>query len=269
MPPFHDTNNRIADDELLDIVMFGIPKSWTKEMDKQDFDPFAHNMARLVDFCERLESAEDFHPEQVVKNNKGNKKAKTQKGSSNSKDGMWCAVHKTTTHNTDECDVVKRAQKSHGSDKKHFKNKTWKRKSDDAKSYTKKEIASIAKKAARQAERRVTKELNAVSKRSSSGSESDDSDDESIGSLNAIDATMASVDQQLADFEEKISRFTEQGVQVIAASSETLEKAKETAEKAGLSYPVAYGLNPEEFAAQFGAFYSDDSTYLHATGSMS
>ena len=52
---------------------------------------------------------------------------------------------------------------------------------------------------------------------------------------------------------------------MIAASSETLEKAKETVERGGLSYPVAYGLKPEEFAAQYGAFYSDDSTYLHAT----
>ena len=70
----------------------------------------------------------------------------------------------------------------------------------------------------------------------------------------------------MADFEEKLSRFTEHGVQVIAASSETLEEAQETVEKGGLSYPVAYGLNPAEFASQFGAFYSDDSTYLHATG---
>ena len=70
----------------------------------------------------------------------------------------------------------------------------------------------------------------------------------------------------MADFEKKISRFNEQDVQVIAASSETLEEVQKTVEKAGLSYPVAYGLKPEEFASQFGAFYSDDSTYLHATG---
>ena len=70
----------------------------------------------------------------------------------------------------------------------------------------------------------------------------------------------------MADFEEKISRFTEQGVQVVAASSETLDEAKQTVEKGELSYPIAYGLNPERFAGRVGAFYSDDSTYLHATG---
>ena len=70
----------------------------------------------------------------------------------------------------------------------------------------------------------------------------------------------------MADFEEKLTRFTENGVQVVAASSETADEAKATCEKLGISYPVGYGLEPEEFAARFGAFYSDDSTYLQATG---
>ena len=55
-------------------------------------------------------------------------------------------------------------------------------------------------------------------------------------------------------------------MQVIAASSEPMEKAKKTVEKLGLHYPVGYGLDPEEFASRFGAYYSDDGTYLHATG---
>ena len=52
----------------------------------------------------------------------------------------------------------------------------------------------------------------------------------------------------------------------MAASSETLEEAKKTVAELGLSYPVAYGLVPKDFGSRFGAFYSDDSTYLHATG---
>ena len=70
----------------------------------------------------------------------------------------------------------------------------------------------------------------------------------------------------MADFEEKISRFTESGVEVVAASSETLEEAQKTVEQLKLSYPVGFGLIPEYIASRFGAFYSDDSTYLHATG---
>lgn len=70
----------------------------------------------------------------------------------------------------------------------------------------------------------------------------------------------------MADFQDKIERFTENGVQVVAASAETLEEAKETVAEAGLTYPVGYGLDPKGFASRFGAYYSDDGTYLHATG---
>lgn len=71
----------------------------------------------------------------------------------------------------------------------------------------------------------------------------------------------------MADFQNKITRFTENDVQVVAASSETLDAARETVAKLGLSYPVGYGLEPEVFAAHFGAYYADDDEpYLHATG---
>ena len=63
------TGQQLSDDELIDIVTFGIPKSWTKEMDRQDFNPYQSNvnLLDLVNFCERLESAEDFNPSQTKK----------------------------------------------------------------------------------------------------------------------------------------------------------------------------------------------------------
>lgn len=71
----------------------------------------------------------------------------------------------------------------------------------------------------------------------------------------------------MADFEEFIGKFTDKDVSIIAASSETLEEATETVAKSGVSYPVGYGLNPEEFASVFGAYWADDDEpYLHATG---
>jgi hypothetical protein len=61
LPPFA-TGQELSNDELLDIILFGIPKSWVKEMDKQDFDPFVReDIQTLVQFCERMESVEDFH----------------------------------------------------------------------------------------------------------------------------------------------------------------------------------------------------------------
>ena len=41
LPPFQD-DQHLNDDEMMDILIFGLPKSWTNEMDKQD--PFAGTM---------------------------------------------------------------------------------------------------------------------------------------------------------------------------------------------------------------------------------
>lgn len=70
----------------------------------------------------------------------------------------------------------------------------------------------------------------------------------------------------MADFQEKLSNFTEKNVRVIGASSETLDDATTTVEKLGIEFPVGYGLDPKTFAATYAAYYSDDATYLHATG---
>ena len=70
----------------------------------------------------------------------------------------------------------------------------------------------------------------------------------------------------MADFQAHLGKFTDQGVSVIAASSESEEEAGQTVKQLALSLPVAYGLEPTAFASQYGAFYSDDGTYLHATG---
>lgn len=38
--------------------MYGLPKSWVRKMDEFDFDPDVSTMPELVNFCERMESAE-------------------------------------------------------------------------------------------------------------------------------------------------------------------------------------------------------------------
>lgn len=55
-------------------------------------------------------------------------------------------------------------------------------------------------------------------------------------------------------------------MKVIAASAETEDEATKTVADQAVTYPVGWGLNPKEFAERYGAFYSDDGTYLHATG---
>jgi hypothetical protein len=50
---------RIPPDELVDIVVNSIPRKWTREMDRLDFDPAEHTLNEVVAFCETMEAAEE------------------------------------------------------------------------------------------------------------------------------------------------------------------------------------------------------------------
>lgn len=113
-PPFED-NQEIDEEEIIDIIEFGIPHSWQKHMVLQGFDPLENTLAELVAFCERHEFTEG--------NLENNDKARNKEKHSNdldkkpaaraaiskgqNKNGKFCALHKTHGHSTDECKVVK------------------------------------------------------------------------------------------------------------------------------------------------------------------
>jgi hypothetical protein len=201
LPPFSNTQH-MTEEELIDIVVYGLPKSWVKEMDRQDFDPFRYNQVyMLVDFCERLESAEDFHPTEQKKNsttsNNNNKKSKSTTTKEKPKDSeKWCEYHESTTHNTAECSVVKRMKAIGDKDASKKKGKSWDSKSKDAKTYTKKELATIVKKATKKAAEKIKKDLNVASKKKRKGGE--DSDEDSVKSVNVME--MKDVDKKLKNF---------------------------------------------------------------------
>jgi hypothetical protein len=39
LPPFGGDHQCLRDDEIVEIIVYGIPNSWKHEMTKQDFDP--------------------------------------------------------------------------------------------------------------------------------------------------------------------------------------------------------------------------------------
>ena len=47
---------KLPEDEILDLLEFGIPNTWQKAMLLQDFDPQVHTVNDFVQFCERLET---------------------------------------------------------------------------------------------------------------------------------------------------------------------------------------------------------------------
>ena len=207
LPPFQGDAQKLAGDEIVDIVCYGIPRSWMRKMDEHDFDPFRSQLGDLIAFCERMEASEehDKGSDAKVSSSKKSKKHKSTRNNPNKGASKWCDFHEVDTHDTADCETLKKlkASRSSSSDKKPaFKNKTWKRKSDDAKTYTKKELSTIVEKATKAAVKKASSkkaECNAVTKRKANDSDSH-SESDSECSLNMMDTKMAEVDRQLADF---------------------------------------------------------------------
>ena len=83
LPPFA-ANQAFRDDEFIDIILFGTPTSWAREMDRQGFDPMDHTVEEVVTFMEQLESAEVHDRSSTeTKSNKANKSASSKYGRSN------------------------------------------------------------------------------------------------------------------------------------------------------------------------------------------
>jgi hypothetical protein len=55
LPPFRALQ-KLGNDELTDIILFGTPKSWQNEMDWQGFNPMKQSLFQVINFMERVES---------------------------------------------------------------------------------------------------------------------------------------------------------------------------------------------------------------------
>ena len=161
LPPFQFAN-KLSQEELLDIVLFGTPKSWQLEMERQSFDPLEKGLHDTVDFMEGIEATEP-QPE-VAKaksktsgNDHNNKKKK--KTSSEGKPPHYCEHHGANwTHDTKDCRLLN-SKKSGGN---KFGNKTWNRKATEASEQSKKELAVLIGKTVHKA---IKKQLASVDKK--------------------------------------------------------------------------------------------------------
>ena len=167
LPPFN-ANQHLQQDELLDIILFGTPRGWQREMDRQGFDPMDNTLDEVVSFMENIESAEEFdNDKNTNKNNKKDTKKKASKsdggsspsnGNGNKKTTKYCIVHGHCNHTTEECRTIqseaKRVKTNNGnggkqqvnSEKIKDKNKTWSRKAEEAKKATEKDMAAFVQK---------------------------------------------------------------------------------------------------------------------------
>jgi hypothetical protein len=193
LEPFRGNAQKLLLDEVIDIVLNGVPCGWIREMDKLDFDPITKTLAEVVDFCERMEAAEDFEPARdgqktSTKSKSDKKKDYSKQGKSDSKSGKkYCLLHgNNTSHMTDECHILKKQAQSlcktaerDGDQKPAFNNKTWKRDASKSTTTSKKELATFVRKQSR-------KELYAFAKKRKMADEDDD--EKSVASLNNIES---------------------------------------------------------------------------------
>jgi hypothetical protein len=143
----------LDDDELLDLLEYGSPNSWQKEMVKQGFDVTNATIQTFCEFCERQEICEatnphnpsktkndNNHPDKFQKGKNGKKSFKRKDQASDdgfktrkkSKNSFYCLQHgENSTHNTNKCDYIKSQltrlngtfQAQHPSKRKEFKQK--------------------------------------------------------------------------------------------------------------------------------------------------
>ena len=113
--PTADQESKLPNDEMLDLLEFGMPSSWQKAMILQDFDPVDHTIPELVSFCERLELTEPELEKKSPKNDsssssssKKRKKVGFQRDRDNKLEGD-CLLHgKNCGHDTHDCRTMKR-----------------------------------------------------------------------------------------------------------------------------------------------------------------
>jgi len=168
LPPHFNNAQSLSDDEIVDILLFGTPKSWQREMDRQGLDPLASTPHDVVAFMQRIEMSEDFDSnKKVAKVNqgKGKKKSNFAKGNSDADGSKYCMLHgNNNTHDTSECKTLmaqaKKLKGNNGADKKgKGGNKSRKNKAKDKTDDSKKELAALIKKATEVIKK---SELNAI-----------------------------------------------------------------------------------------------------------
>jgi hypothetical protein len=204
LPPFND-NQELSGDEIIDILLYGTPRSWAKEMDRQGFDPMDHTPAEVVDFMEQIETAEDFDGHVVEHNSKttsNNNNKKSSNGNGNkdngtSKSGKYCSLHGKGNHTTDDCRTIKsEVKKLKSTDTKTpntgyaYKNKSWSKKAEDYKKKSQKELNAMGK-----VVEKLKKEVNALTKKR----KPEDSDEEE---LHAIERQLDAIDMNGFDIED-------------------------------------------------------------------
>ena len=172
LPPF-GVNQELSQDELLDIMLFGTPKSWQKEMERQGFDPMDNSLNEVVAFMEQIEASEDYEKPSPSKDKSKDKSKGNGKGKPYTPNGgdKTCLIHGKCAHSSNECTILQDLAKQkkgrvdgYSPNRDSSNNKTWKKKAYDGNNKSKKDLAAFVKKAVKTG---VQKELSEKKRKAS------------------------------------------------------------------------------------------------------
>ena len=128
---------KLADDEIKDLLEFGMPRSYQRAMVLQGFDPMIHTVTEFIEFCERLEAVESYDApntstKSTANNNKSGKASTKRKREGTNASSVvsegnnyFCLLHgENPTHNTDSCFALKNSVKKMKAGTDSTKNKS-------------------------------------------------------------------------------------------------------------------------------------------------
>ena len=182
LPPNFNATQKIAEDEMIEILTQACPRAWSAEMDRQNFDAQAEGWHNTVEFLARQETAAEHEgaAETRVVSNKPNKKPKSSNDKGSSKGSgsgtKFCHYHgKNSTHDSNNCRTLKKMAESaqKGGSSGGSRNKTWKRQADAGKDKTK-DLASFIKKT-------IRAELNSFGKKKRKNSDVEEGEMDQFG----------------------------------------------------------------------------------------
>lgn len=59
-PPKFNETQKLSEDDFIEVIEYGIPQSWRAKMVEQGFIPIQHTLAEIIEFCEKMEYAEEM-----------------------------------------------------------------------------------------------------------------------------------------------------------------------------------------------------------------
>ena len=97
----------LHEDEILNLLEFGVPNSWQKQFLMHQFDPQAQTIMEFVEFCKRIKATEE--PNEGRKNNKAQdediQKSKCKFNDEAKGNSKFCLVH-GRRHDSNKCKLL-------------------------------------------------------------------------------------------------------------------------------------------------------------------